>query len=128
MRLIYIWTLLILLFSHLQLAYGGPSLPATLPRHEILLGVERIRLYRRSRRQQVHRVSKKKQLPGVEESKNSLTCGLLNTDGLGAGTFVDVENTILKKDLDFCVLLETKRRVEDPGSNIEIGGYTHTEV
>ena len=127
-RLIYLLALLLLFLSHIQLTYGGPTTPAGLARREVLVGIKKYRMSRRSKRQLVHKHLKGKQDVCAVDSKESLRCGLLNTDGLSEGTFLDVENTILQKDLDFCVLLETKRRAEDPGTDIKIDGYDHSEI
>ena len=65
---------------------------------------------------------------GIVKRKNSLNLGLLNVDGLSASTFEDLKSAMNKKSLDVCVVLETKRRHEELGSDISIDGYTVHET
>ena len=90
--------------------------------------VEHVRISSRSKTQAFHKRAKRRETVGVIDFKKALRCGLLNTDGLGAGTFEDVKATIRRKQPDLCVLLETKRRLEDVGSDISIDGYALTEI
>ena len=76
----------------------------------------------------IHKRSKLKETVGVIDFKNALRLGLLNTDGIGAGTFEDIKDTVQLKLPDLCVLLETKRRFEEVGSDIAIEGYDLTEI
>ena len=75
----------------------------------------------------VHRVKLREQV-GVLDRKRSLNLALLNVDGLSSSTFEDVQSVIQRKSLDLCILLETKRRDEEIGSNISIPGYTVKEI
>ena len=61
---------------------------------------------------------------GVIKKKNSLNLGMLNVDGLSASTFEDLKSALVKKSLDVLVVLETKRRHEELGSDINIDGYS----
>ena len=65
---------------------------------------------------------------GVVDRKHSLKLGLLNVDGLSASTFEDVQSVIDRKSLDVCILLETKRRHEEIGTDITIPGYDVKEI
>ena len=62
------------------------------------------------------------------DRKHSLKLGLLNVDGLSPSTFEDVQSVIDKKSLDVCILLETKRRHEEIGTDITIPGYDDKEI
>ena len=53
---------------------------------------------------------------------------MLNVDGLSHSTLEDVRDALDRKRLDFCVLLETKRRSEDIGLDISLDGYSVQEV
>ena len=75
----------------------------------------------------VHRVKLREQV-GVLDRKQSLNLALLNVDGLSSSTFEDVHSVIQQKSLDLCILLETKRREEEIGSDISIPGYTLKEI
>ena len=61
---------------------------------------------------------------GVIKKINSLNLGMLNVDGLSASTFEDLKSALVKKSLDVLVVLETKRRHEELGSDINIDGYS----
>lgn len=65
---------------------------------------------------------------GVVGRKSSLNLGLLNVDGLSPSSLEDVQSALSRKSLDICILLESKRRFEDVGSDISIEGYSHHEI
>ena len=48
-------------------------------------------------------------------------------NGLCEESLADVRSTLLQRKPDVCVILETKRRTEDQGLNIEVEGYSVTE-
>ena len=60
---------------------------------------------------------------GVVESKKILKTCFLNVDGLSEATLEDVKTTVRLKTPDLVFLVETKRREEDTGSDINIPGY-----
>ena len=66
--------------------------------------------------------------PGALESQNSLTSAFLNVDGLSDSKRVDVANFATKVSPDLFFLLETKRRKEEIGSDIDVPGYDLTEI
>ena len=82
----------------------------------------------RSRQQSVYKRAKLRGTYGTIGVKRTLRCAYLNVDGLGPGTFDDVVSTVRMKNPDLCVLLETKRRLEEVGLDIEIDGYDLTEI
>ena len=61
---------------------------------------------------------------GVINYQNSLHLGLLNIDGLSNSSFEDVKSALSELSLDICVLLETKRRLEEMATDITVDGYT----
>ena len=65
---------------------------------------------------------------GVIGRKHFLNFGLLNVDGLSDSSLEDVKSALSRKSLDLCVLLETKRRYEEVGSDIGIDGYSVKEI
>ena len=65
---------------------------------------------------------------GVVGSKSYLKLSLLNVDGLSPSTFDDVKLAITRKKPDLCILLETKRRQEELGTDIKIDGYALHEI
>ena len=65
---------------------------------------------------------------GVVGRKHDLSVGLLNVDGFSPSALEDVKTAVRMKSLDICVILETKRRSEDVGSDIGITGYNHREI
>ena len=65
---------------------------------------------------------------GVVGRKHDLSVGLLNVDGFSPSALEDVKTAVRMKSLDICVILETKRRSEDVGSDISIAGYNHREI
>ena len=60
-------------------------------------------------------------------TKRSLTCSLLNVNGLNEASLADVRSTLAQRKPDLCVILETKRRAEEQGLNIEVDGYNVSE-
>ena len=65
---------------------------------------------------------------GVIGSKNSLTTSMLNVDGLSDISLADVQDFVTQSSPDIVFLLETKRRLEEFGTDINIDGYDHFEV
>ena len=65
---------------------------------------------------------------GVVSSKNTLKTAMLNVDGLSDTSLADVQDFIEKKSPDVVFLLETKRRMEELGTDISVEGYDHFEV
>ena len=57
-----------------------------------------------------------------------LTSGFLNIDGLSDAKLADVQKFATEVKPDLFVILETKRRQEDIGSDITVDGYDHTEI
>ena len=91
-------------------------------------GYQRDRKFKRdAKRWRTQRVRLRENV-GVVGSKNFLKLGLLNVDGLSPSSLEDVKSALNQKVLDVCVLLETKRRHEDIGSNIKIDGYSVQEL
>ena len=82
---------------------------------------------RQAQRRAVHKV-KLRDGVGVVGKKQVLRLGLLNVDGLSHSTLEDVRSALHMKSLDVCILLETKRREEELGSDISIPGFTVHEV
>ena len=66
---------------------------------------------------------KKFQTREAFSQKEDLRLGLLNVDGLGIATWMDVKTSVEKERLDLVFLLETKRREEDVLEQLEIPGY-----
>ena len=73
------------------------------------------------------RVKLRENIGGIG-TKHYLKLGLLNVDGLSASSFEDIQSALTQKSLDVCVLLETKRRHEDIGSDIKVDGYSVHEI
>ena len=88
---------------------------------------EKNRLKARHTRSLVHRSAKLKEAYGTVRKKNKLRCCLLIVDGLTDSSFADVKHVLSSKSPDICVLLETKRRQEDDGLDIDVVGYDVTE-
>ena len=65
---------------------------------------------------------------GALISRDYLTSAFLNIDGFSDAKHVDVTNFVSKVSPDIFFLLETKRRVEEIGSDIDIHGYDQTEI
>ena len=88
---------------------------------------EQNRLKARHTRRLVHRSAKLRASYGIIGKKNKLKCCLLNVDGLNESSFADVKQVLSSKSPDICILLETKRRLEDDGIDIDVTGYDVTE-
>ena len=52
---------------------------------------------------------------------------MLNVDGLNESSFADVKYVLSNKSPDICILLETKRRLEEDGFCLDIPGYDVSE-
>ena len=61
---------------------------------------------------------------GVIDRKKTLKTCFLNVDGLGEVTFENIKETIDVKRPDLVILVETKRREEEVGMDIDIPGYS----
>ena len=83
---------------------------------------------KRSTRDWVHKSVKLKDSYGAINSKKRLKCAMLNVDGLSEGTLADVKSVLSRRKPDVCVLLETKRRLEEGGLCIDIDGYDLSET
>ena len=70
----------------------------------------------------------RREVTGVLDRKKSLKYALLNVNGLTPDSYEDVKDTFDRTKPDVCFLLETKRREEDIGSDVDIPGYTLREV
>ena len=92
------------------------------------------RLSRRYTKNRVYRKAKLRDGYGTIHNKHLLKLSLLNVDGLCPQTLMDVKETLRIKQVDMCVLLETKRRFDPKDSydsdeieiqhdSIEIEGY-----
>ena len=82
------------------------------------------------RQRKVHRNVKYKlrENIGVIGSKNCLKTSMLNVDGLSDVSLADVQDFVERSSPDIVFLLETKRRLEEFGTDIAINGYEHFEV
>ena len=89
---------------------------------------QRLRDARRSTGQMRSKQAARREVVGTVIRKKSLTCSLLNLDGFTPASYEDVKDTLERRKTDVCVLLETKRREEEYGSDIEIPGYTLREL
>ena len=65
---------------------------------------------------------------GVIGSKNNLKTSMLNVDGLSDTSLADIQDFVALNSPDIVFLLETKRRLEEFGTDISIDGYEHFEV
>ena len=65
---------------------------------------------------------------GVIGSKNNIKTSMLNVDGLSDTCIADVQDFVSRSSPDIVFLLETKRRLEEFGTDITIDGYEHFEV
>ena len=78
---------------------------------------------RKSRRSTNYRKNKAAKLRsefGTITIKNDLRCAMLNVNDLNEATLAGVKNTLSHKKVDICMLLETKRRLEENGISIDI--------
>ena len=76
----------------------------------------------------LHKSLRRRELYGVAATKKTLTLSLLNVNGLNEASLADVRSTLTQRKPDLCIILETKRRDEDHGLNIEIEGYGVSEA
>ena len=88
---------------------------------------EQIRIRNRSMRDWIHKSARRKDSYGTVTKRNNLLFSLLNVDGLTDSTFNDVKDVLTRKMPDVCLLLETKRRLEDSGTCLDVPGYDVTE-
>ena len=65
---------------------------------------------------------------GIMQCKCNLSLAFQNIDGLTCAKMEDVISHVSSKSPDFFFLLETKRRLEEMGFNINISGYDVTEL
>ena len=86
------------------------------------------RVHHRLRKFKVNKRAKLKESVGFIKVKNNLKSSLLNVDGLSEEALVDVKKTVLETVPDVCVILETKRRLEETGHDISIEGYNVFET
>ena len=89
---------------------------------------QRLRDSRRNTARYRKKREARKEVIGVLDRKKNLKYALLNVDGLTPGSFEDIKDTLDRTKPDVCFLLETKRREEEIGSDVEISGYTLREV
>lgn len=85
-------------------------------------------IHRRNTRNWVHKSVGRKDSYGFVQPKSRLKLGMLNVDGCTRDTFADVKDVLLRKKMDMCILLETKRRIEEDDDSLAIPGYDLTEV
>ena len=88
---------------------------------------KKCRVNQRRTKDWVHRSVRLKDSYGALSSKKKLKCALLNVDGYTEDTFEDVKNVLSRKQPDVCILLETKRRLEEDGLCVDIDGYDLSE-
>ena len=70
------------------------------------------------------KLAKKRDPVQGNPTKTVLRCSLLNVDGLNEASLNNVEDVIGSQKPDVVILLETKRRLEDPDSDISVPGYS----
>ena len=75
-----------------------------------------------------HKSVRRKEYRGVVGSKKTLICSMLNVDGYSEATFSDVRSTLTQRRPDLCIIIESKRRFEEQGMNIEVEGYNVSEA
>ena len=75
-----------------------------------------------------HRKLRLKDTVGVIGKKQSLLCSLLNVDGLSHSSYEDVKHVLATKKSDVCFILESHRREEQIGFDMNIDGYMLREV
>ena len=85
------------------------------------------RLKARHTRSLQHKAAKLKDSYGCIGKKSKLKCCMLNVDGLSESSFNDVKAVLASKCPDVCILLETKRRLEDDAFSIEVTDYDVSE-
>ena len=65
---------------------------------------------------------------GAKQYQNQLLTSFLNVDGLSDASLEDVKSYASLRSPDFIFLLESKRRMEEVGSDISVAGYDLTEI
>ena len=91
------------------------------------LSKEKLRIRNRRMRNWMHNSARLKESVGTASRKNKLLFSLLNVDGLTDSTLTDVKDVLSRESPDVCLLLETKRRLEDSSSCLDVPGYDVTE-
>ena len=86
------------------------------------------RAHRRKNKQNRGGKYKLRENVGVVSSKNFLKTSMLNVDGLTDTSMYDVQNFVDQNSPDVVFLLETKRRLEELATDIDIDGYENFEV
>ena len=87
-------------------------------------------IYRDRKRNTRSRIAKRVKLrdsSGFIQHKKSLKCSLLNVNGLSEASMANVKDVLSRKQPDVCILLETKRRLEDEEISANVDGYELTE-
>ena len=74
------------------------------------------------------KAAKQREGIGVIDRKKTLKTCFLNVDGLGEVTLENIRETVNVKNPDLVILVETKRRAEEIGTDIDIPGYGLHEV
>ena len=88
---------------------------------------EKRRIASRSTKNFIQKSAKLKSSFGAILKQSKLKTCLLNVDGLNESSFADVKNVLSNKSPDICILLETKRRLEEDGFCLDIPGYDVSE-
>ena len=83
---------------------------------------------KRRTRSRVVKSVKLKQSSGSISYKKSLKCSLLNVNGLTEASLESVKDVLNSKQPDLCILLETKRRLDEECLPADVDGYDLTEV
>ena len=83
---------------------------------------------RRNARMNAVKKVKLRSVVGVIQRKHNLECAMLNCDGLNLSALDDIKKVVEKKKPDVVIILETHRREEELGIDINIDGYTLSEV
>ena len=81
----------------------------------------------RNRSYRLHKRAKLRKTVGILAPKSCLSLSVLNVDGFTHSKQNDVKDTLLEKAPDVCILLETKRRKEVVGNDVNIDGYKMIE-
>ena len=68
--------------------------------------------------------AKLRESTGTVQTKSILRCSLLNINGLSEASLANVETVVGSEKPDIVILLETKRRDEEPGIDISVPGYS----
>ena len=78
---------------------------------------------RRIKQFKIKNEARRRDSVGLVETKKILKTCFLNVDGLSEATLEDVKNTVSIRTPDLVFLVETKRREEDNGIDVNIPGY-----